>query len=62
MHYRVAVSKRSREFGHPVTPNPAKMCSKRAFDGELVKWRRQLHEWDDYEGDWQWVVELSSDD
>lgn len=30
----------------PSTPDVHKACSKRAFDGQIKKWRRQLHEWD----------------
>ena len=30
----------------PVTPDVAQACSKRAFDGQVRKWRRMLHAWD----------------
>ena len=30
----------------PRTPNVRKKMSKRAFDGLISKWRRQLHEYD----------------
>ena len=36
-----------REDGHPVTPCKEQKCSKRSFDGQVRKWRRQLHEWDE---------------
>jgi hypothetical protein len=36
-----------REASHPVTPDISRKCSKRAFDGVVKKWRRQLHQfWD----------------
>ena len=31
---------------HPRTPDPYEMQSKRAFDGRIRKWRRELHRWD----------------
>eukprot|EP00742_Colponemidia_sp_Colp-10_P009233 GILJ01010053.1.p1 GENE.GILJ01010053.1~~GILJ01010053.1.p1 ORF type:complete len:192 (-),score=27.81 GILJ01010053.1:215-790(-) len=31
---------------HPATPDVHQSCSKRAFDGQLAKWRRLLHLWD----------------
>ena len=30
----------------PMTPDVRQACSKRAFDGQVRKWRRMLHEWD----------------
>ncbi|KAL4855654.1 IMPACT family member in pol 5'region [Chlorella vulgaris] len=30
----------------PMTPDVYQMCSKRAFEGQVKKWRRQLHTWD----------------
>ena len=30
----------------PMTPDVRQSCSKRAFDGQVRKWRRMLHEWD----------------
>lgn len=30
----------------PVTPDIHQACSKRAFDGQVRKWRRMLHAWD----------------
>lgn len=33
-----------------MTPDVRQACSKRAFDGQVRKWRRMLHEWDP-EGD-----------
>lgn len=30
----------------PLLPAPPQVCSKRAFDGQIKKWRRMLHEWD----------------
>lgn len=29
-----------------MTPDIRQACSKRAFDGQVRKWRRMLHEWD----------------
>ncbi|DBB09146.1 TPA: hypothetical protein ACH3X3_007752 [Trebouxia sp. C0006] len=31
---------------HPETPDVTQICSKRSFDGQAKKWRRQLHLWD----------------
>ena len=33
----------------PVTPDIHQACSKRAFDGQVRKWRRMLHAWDPVE-------------
>eukprot|EP00164_Ancoracysta_twista_P000628 GFYU01000833.1.p1 GENE.GFYU01000833.1~~GFYU01000833.1.p1 ORF type:complete len:304 (+),score=90.50 GFYU01000833.1:336-1247(+) len=40
----VQVDKRGRE--DPRTPDIHRVCSKRCFDGQLRKWRRDLHKWD----------------
>jgi hypothetical protein len=34
----------------PMTPDIHAACSKRAFDGQVRKWRRMLHAWDPEEG------------
>ena len=34
----------------PMTPDIHAPCSKRAFDGQVRKWRRMLHAWDPEEG------------
>lgn len=34
--------------GDPLTPNAHKVCSKRCFDGICLKWRRDLHKFDDW--------------
>ncbi|CAL8468386.1 g7926 [Coccomyxa elongata] len=39
-------AKKGEENRHPVTPDIHQVCSKRAFDGQVRKWRRQLHFWD----------------
>lgn len=50
--YSRAVSRDSRRRGlDPETPDARQACSKRSFDGQVRKWRRALHAWDDYEGD-----------
>ncbi|CAG9575204.1 conserved hypothetical protein [Leishmania major strain Friedlin] len=36
---------------HAITPRPEYDCSKRQFDRVLNAWRRQLHQWDDYDVD-----------
>ncbi|CAJ1027506.1 putative Histone RNA hairpin-binding protein RNA-binding domain containing protein [Leishmania shawi] len=36
---------------HAITPRPEYDCSKRQFDRVLNAWRRQLHQWDDYDMD-----------
>jgi len=46
LHYRLVVSKESRKPEHPRTPKKAQGCSKRSWDGQLKKWRRDLHSWD----------------
>lgn len=35
-----------RKKRHPRTPDVHQVTSKRAFDGQVRKWRRALHEWD----------------
>ena len=35
---------------HPRTPDPYQMQSKRAFDGRIKKWRRELHRWEPEDG------------
>jgi len=36
---------------HPDTPDVKQICSKRSFDGQVKKWRRELHHWDPEEDD-----------
>ena len=31
---------------HPRTPDVTRKCGKRAFDGLITKWRRELHKYD----------------
>lgn len=45
-NYRKAVPKAERKAEHPRTPERTKVMSKRAWEGLIRKWRRQLHEWD----------------
>jgi len=49
------ITKEKRLKEHPRTPDKYQVCSKRAWDGQVRKWRRQLHAYDP-EG------ELSDDD
>eukprot|EP01116_Phalansterium_solitarium_P023958 TRINITY_DN8638_c0_g1_i1.p1 TRINITY_DN8638_c0_g1~~TRINITY_DN8638_c0_g1_i1.p1 ORF type:complete len:500 (+),score=125.91 TRINITY_DN8638_c0_g1_i1:119-1618(+) len=35
-----------RKRGDPMTPDKTQVCSKRSWDGQLCKWRRQLHSYD----------------
>ena len=45
--YIAAVPRKARQEGvHPQTPQPRKACSKRSWDGQVRKWRRELHKWD----------------
>lgn len=47
--YVTLVAKHVREIDnedHPVTPRANQKCSKRSWDGQLKKWRRLLHRWD----------------
>jgi len=46
LRYRLLVPKESRKPEHPRTPKKAQGCSKRSWDGQLKKWRRDLHLWD----------------
>eukprot|EP01127_Copromyxa_protea_P009912 TRINITY_DN2375_c0_g3_i1.p1 TRINITY_DN2375_c0_g3~~TRINITY_DN2375_c0_g3_i1.p1 ORF type:complete len:339 (-),score=89.52 TRINITY_DN2375_c0_g3_i1:300-1316(-) len=44
--FTALVPKEKREPGHPVTPRKNQKCSKRSWDGQVRKWRRELHKWD----------------
>jgi hypothetical protein len=46
LRYRLLVAKDKRKPEHPRTPKKAQGCSKRSWDGQLKKWRRDLHLWD----------------
>jgi len=46
LRYRLLVSKDRRAPEHPRTPRKEQACSKRSWDGQLKKWRRELHKWD----------------
>ena len=45
-NYLTAKPKGLREKSDPVTPDPRSFCSKRSFDGQIRKWRRELHIYD----------------
>eukprot|EP01121_Diplochlamys_sp_Union-15-3_P007072 TRINITY_DN176_c0_g1_i1.p1 TRINITY_DN176_c0_g1~~TRINITY_DN176_c0_g1_i1.p1 ORF type:complete len:356 (-),score=65.93 TRINITY_DN176_c0_g1_i1:26-1042(-) len=45
-NYIAQVPKNSRKKGMLKTPEKTQKCSKRSWDGQIRKWRRQLHEWD----------------
>ena len=48
---QVPKNQRSTRYDeHPRTPDPYAEQSKRAFDGRIRKWRRELHRWDPSEG------------
>lgn len=42
-------NKRGKRDVHPRTPDPTEEVSKRAFDGRIKAWRRELHKWDSAE-------------
>lgn len=44
--YLALVPKKQRKRGQPMTPNKYQICSKRSWDGQIRKWRRQLHFYD----------------
>eukprot|EP01125_Pyxidicula_operculata_P012728 TRINITY_DN4194_c2_g1_i2.p1 TRINITY_DN4194_c2_g1~~TRINITY_DN4194_c2_g1_i2.p1 ORF type:complete len:172 (+),score=25.72 TRINITY_DN4194_c2_g1_i2:188-703(+) len=44
--YITLVPRNTRKAQHPKTPDVTKLCSKRSWDGQVRKWRRELHEWD----------------
>merc|ERR1719240_205261 len=44
--YIKQVSMKERTHLHPLTPDPRARVSKRQFDRQLSRWRRQLHEYD----------------
>jgi hypothetical protein len=46
LRYRLLVTKDQRKAEHPRTPKKTQGCSKRSWDGQLKKWRRDLHLWD----------------
>ncbi len=46
-NYRKKVPQEKRNHNDPSTPNSRDMCSKRQFDGKLLKWRKQLKQYDD---------------
>jgi histone RNA hairpin-binding protein len=45
-NYVKEVPRERRGREHPNTPRITKLCSKRSWDGQVKKWRRQLHLWD----------------
>jgi hypothetical protein len=53
--YTTDIPRESRTREHPRTPDKNQKCSKRAWDGQVRKWRRALHQWDttDMQEEWQ---------
>ncbi|GHP03095.1 hypothetical protein PPROV_000185000 [Pycnococcus provasolii] len=45
--YSALVPREKRKFDNPWTPDKTAPCSKRAFDGRIRKWRRELHKYDE---------------
>jgi len=45
-NYISKVPKNGRGPKDPVTPRKNQKCSKRSWDGQIRKWRRELHQWD----------------
>jgi len=45
-NYSKMVPKERRKRTDPWTPNKNQVCSKRSWDGQIRKWRRELHQWD----------------
>jgi len=46
IRYYLAIGKDDRIKEHPKTPRKSQACSKRSWDGQVKKWRRELHKWD----------------
>jgi len=46
LRYRLLVPRDKRRKEHPRTPRKEQICSKRSWDGQVKKWRRELHKWD----------------
>jgi len=46
IRYTLQVDKEQRDKEHPKTPRKSQTCSKRSWDGQVKKWRRELHKWD----------------
>jgi len=46
LRYRLLVPRDKRRQEHPRTPRKEQVCSKRSWDGQVKKWRRELHKWD----------------
>eukprot|EP01121_Diplochlamys_sp_Union-15-3_P002501 TRINITY_DN1220_c0_g1_i2.p1 TRINITY_DN1220_c0_g1~~TRINITY_DN1220_c0_g1_i2.p1 ORF type:complete len:111 (+),score=17.62 TRINITY_DN1220_c0_g1_i2:555-887(+) len=45
-NYTTHIPKNKRKKGMLKTPDKLQKCSKRSWDGQIRKWRRQLHLWD----------------
>jgi len=46
LRFRLLVPRDKRRKEHPRTPRKEQICSKRSWDGQVKKWRRELHKWD----------------
>jgi len=44
--YTLEIAKDQRLKEHPKTPRKSQTCSKRSWDGQVKKWRRELHKYD----------------
>eukprot|EP01116_Phalansterium_solitarium_P011579 TRINITY_DN27300_c0_g1_i1.p1 TRINITY_DN27300_c0_g1~~TRINITY_DN27300_c0_g1_i1.p1 ORF type:complete len:447 (-),score=58.94 TRINITY_DN27300_c0_g1_i1:214-1554(-) len=57
--YVKEVPKDRRQRGQPVTPDIHQVCSKRSWDGQIRKWRRELHNFDPAAADGEIELDLS---
>jgi len=48
--YRELLPKSKRSKSDPQTPSKHQVCSKRSWDGQIRKWRRELHKYDPLSG------------
>jgi hypothetical protein len=46
IRYKLKIPPDTRLKEHPKTPRKSQACSKRSWDGQVKKWRRELHKWD----------------
>jgi len=61
-NYRMKVQRNKRKRADPQTPDKYQRCSKRSWDAQLRKWRKQLHKYDPPRDEDEIIIEFENEE